>query len=88
MTTLSPFLPTATKVFSFAPTLDGVQFNAIIAWNLAGRWYLNLYDLNGTLILCCALISSPDDYDINMLEQYFNSTLVFRESTQNFEVTP
>jgi hypothetical protein len=90
MTTIVPFLPTATKPFSFLPTLDGAQYNLIVGWNLSGaRWYINLYDLSNNLILCEAMVGSADNYDINLVQQYFaTSTLVFRDSSQSFEVNP
>jgi hypothetical protein len=90
MTTVTPFQPTATQAFAFTPTLDGAQYNLIVTWNLAGaRWYFNLYDLSGNLILAAALIASPDDFDINLVQQYFEtSTLAFRESSNSFEVSP
>lgn len=89
MTTLTPFQPTATSPFAFAPTLDGVQYNVIVTWNLAGaRWYLNIYTQSGVLVLAEALVASPDGYDIDLIEQYFTSTMVLRESTGNFEVAP
>lgn len=90
MTTVVPFTPSANALFSFQPTLGGTQYNLYVTWNLAGqRWYLNIADLQQNLILAEALISSPDDYDINLIEGYISgSTLVFRGSSQSFEVTP
>jgi hypothetical protein len=88
--TIVPFQPTATQVFTFIPTLDGIQYNLAVTWNLGGRrWYINLLDLTGDLILCRSMSASPDDYDINLVEYYFvNSTLVYRDSTNSFEVAP
>lgn len=89
MTTYFPFQPTAAAPYEFKPTLDGVQYQCTVTWNLAGqRWYLNIFDLQGNLQLTKALISSPNDYDIDLVEFYFTSTLVFRDSTQQFEVNP
>lgn len=92
MATVTLFQPTSTQVFSFTPTLDGQQYSLIVTWNLAGaRWYINLYTLDGVLILCRALIASPadDPAGIDLVEGYFaTSRLVFREDTKNFEVAP
>jgi len=60
MTTFTTFAPTATKPFSFQPTMDGAQYNAVITWGLAGqRWYVNLYDQTGNLIFYLPMIGSP-----------------------------
>jgi hypothetical protein len=89
MTTI-PFQPTDTQVFTFIPTFDGNQYNLAVRWNLGGRrWYILLYDLNGNLILCRSMVASPDNDDINLVEFYFNtSTLIYRDSTNSFEVEP
>ena len=59
MTTYTPFLPTATVPFQFAPTLDGAQYTLVVTWGLAGqRWYVNLYDQNGVLVFYLPLIGS------------------------------
>lgn len=87
--TLYPFLPSATANFQFQPTLDGQVYNIIVNWNLAGqRYYINIYTLQGALVLCLPLIGSPPDYDISLTAGYFASTLVFRASSQIFEVSP
>jgi len=60
MTTFTTFAPSATVPFSFQPKLDGVQYQAVITWGLAGqRWYVNLYDQTGNLIFYLPLIGSP-----------------------------
>lgn len=88
-TTLYQFAPSVTANYSFSPTLDGAQYSVIISWQLFGRrWIVNVYDLSGNLVLAKPLRSSPDDYDINIIGGYFTSTtMVYRESTGNFEVT-
>lgn len=171
MTTTFPFTPSPQGPFQFSPTLDGTAYNAVVTWNLFGqRYYISLFDLNGTLIFCLPLIGSaaainlasatwaqgiatatlapftgPDEnarvyystgtlvnltisavqpdvyngafqvsiiddttfsyllpvddpgpatqlgmasYDVNLAGGYFNSRLVFRQSSQMFEVSP
>lgn len=90
MTTYVPFLPSTIANFQFQPTLDGKQYTAIITWNLFGaRYYLNLYDLQGNLVIAIPMVGSPDNYDISLVKGYFTtSTLIFRESTQQFEISP
>jgi hypothetical protein len=90
MTTYTQFTPTINQNFSFQPTLDKQQYNAVITWNLFGqRWVLNIYNLQNVLVLQKPLRSSPMDYDINLVQGYFaTSKLIYRESTNNFEVSP
>lgn len=88
MTTI-PFTPSATQPFEFQPTLNGIQYTAFVTWNIFGRrYYLNIFQLDGTRVLTTALIGSPNDADINMVGGYFDSVLVFRASSQQFEITP
>lgn len=59
MSTLVAFTPSTTAAFTFQPTLNGTQYNATITYNIFGqRYYLNLTDLAGNLVLCTALVSS------------------------------
>lgn len=163
MATITPFVPNPQTPFQFSPTLDGNVYTVVITWNLfAQRFYFNLYQLDGTLVVSLPLIGSPDGvqleglewsrskaiatlplpnnyrpgdtarltvagcspdayngiyqcliqnssvlnyslsadpgpatvlgtvvYNINLVAGYFNtSTLVFRQSSQQFEVTP
>ncbi len=90
MTTLVNFQPSPTAPFQFNATLDGNTYNVIIPWNAYGlRYYINIYDTSNNIIMTKPLIASPDNYNINLLFGYFtSSTLVFRDSSQNFEITP
>ena len=88
--TLIPFNPSAYANFQFNPELDGVTYIGIVTWNLYGeRYYINIYNNNGTLIVTNPLIASPDDYDINLVFGYFQtSKLVYRASSNSFEISP
>lgn len=90
MTTRTQFTPSVSQNFSFEPTLDGQVYNVVVTWSLFGqRWLVNCYDLSGTLIFARPLRSSPNNMDINIAGGYFTtSTLIYREATRNFEVTP
>ena len=89
MTTIVIFSPSTTQAFSFGLTLDGQLYNAMVTWNVHGeRYYLNIYDNYTQLILSRPLIGSPLNYDINLIKGYFTSTLVFRQPTQQFEISP
>lgn len=87
--TIVRFQPTSSAPFQFQPTLDGQVYTAIVTWGLFGqRWYLNIYSLSGDRILSIPLVVSPPDYDISLTAGYFNSTLIFREDSQEFEINP
>ena len=90
MTTYTQFSPAINQNFSFQPTLDGQLYNVVVTWSLFGqRWVVNAYGLSGALVFQKPLIASPDGHDINIAAGYFTtSTLVYRDSTNNFEVAP
>lgn len=92
-----PFQPPPDGAFVFQPILDGVPYRAIVTWNLWGygssgiekRPYLNLYTLQGELLLCTAMVGSPVGYDISLIPPAMNlkSAIVYRIDNQNIEVT-
>jgi len=90
MTTLVPFNPSAYANFQFNPELDGITYIAIVTWNIYGeRYYINIYNNNSTLIVTNPVVASPDNFDINLVFGYFQtSKLVYRASSNNFEITP
>ena len=58
--TYIPFIPSLLQAPSFQVTLDGNIYNVTVTWNLAAqRYYINITQLDGTLVLCRALIGSP-----------------------------
>ena len=90
MTTIVQFQPTISQPFQFNPVLDGTSYVATCPWSLTGqRFYLKITTQNGQLIVNRSLVGSPLTYDIDLLVGLgFASTLVLRESTLAFEVTP
>jgi hypothetical protein len=85
------FIPSNITAFSFQPTLDGVVYNIIVVWSLFGqRYYVNCYTNTGSLVFSLPLIGSLDgpEYSVNLAAGYFKSTLVYREKSQTFEVSP
>ena len=90
MTTTTVFAPTPLAPFVFQPTLDGQTYTVQITWSLFRQdWMLNIYTLSGQLVLTKALVGSPPDDDLNLVEFYFTtSTRVYRESSNTFEVSP
>lgn len=88
MTTFVPFVPSAQSPFTFMATLDGNAYNVIVTWNYYGqRYYVNIYTIQGDLVVSIAMIGSPDEYDISMTAGYFESELIFRVSSNTFEIT-
>jgi hypothetical protein len=85
-----PFTPQPGQPFTFGLTLDGVGYQASVTWGLFGqRWFLNILTLQGALVLSRALIASPAGADQNLVWGYFSvSTVVFRDGTNQFEITP
>ncbi len=89
MTTIVKFDPSPASNFQFQATLDGNLYTVICTFNAYGqRYYFTIYDLTQTAILSRPIIESPDGFDINLIALYFASTMVFRESSQSFEIAP
>lgn len=92
MTTLIAFTPNnnSSPPFSQTVTLDNVSYSLNATWNIAGqRWYAALVDQSGTSLWTGALIGSPLGFDILLAPGIFQaSTLLYREDTGNFEITP
>ena len=60
MTTVIAFAPSPLTPFEFQATMDGQVCTIRVPWNLFGqRWYINVSQLDGTLILARALVGSP-----------------------------
>jgi len=90
MATLTTFNPAPNVNFQFNCTLDGNPYTIIVNWNnYTPRYYINVYDTAGQLIVINPLIGSPNDFNINLVFGYFQtSTLVYKASSNQFEVTP
>ena len=85
--TITPFVSTQ-GVFQFQATLDGESYNVSVPWNFyAQRWYVSVFDQFNVRVLTLPLIGSPDDYDISLTAGYFTTKMVFRASSQSFEVS-
>ena len=87
--TVYNFTPNINAPYQFQPTLDGQVHSAIVRWNLFGqRFYLEIYDLNGTRVITRAMVGSPLDYDISLTGGIFSSKVVYRVQNNQIEVTP
>jgi hypothetical protein len=92
MITLVTFTPNnnSTPPFSTPVTLDSTSYTLSALWNISGqRWYASVTDQSGNMLWTGALVGSPLGYDILLAPGIFtSSTILFREDTGNFEVTP
>lgn len=87
--TVTKFNPTPQAPFQFQAVLDGQTYNVIVTWNTGGqRWFVNVIDQSNVPVVTVSMIGSPNGFDISLVAGYFVSTLVFRSSTQSFEVRP
>lgn len=60
MTTIIPFLPSNLYPPKFRATLDGIDYDVVITWNVAAqRYYVNIYDLDGSWVITVPLIQTP-----------------------------
>ena len=91
MTTYIRFTPSnsTSPPFQFTAELDGNDYIISVTWNVYGqRWYITCTDVNGTVVRHEPLIGSPDSGDVYLLPGLFtSSTLLYRESSGNFEVS-
>ncbi len=89
MTTYVQFIQPINQAFQFQATLDGTQYLVTLPWSLYGQTYMiYITQLDGTLVFATILCASPDNYDINIVKNFFTSTLVYRDSTNTFEINP
>ena len=87
MSQIIPFLPDSNANFQFQATLDGEQYNCVCTFNAYGqRYYVSVYDLFGGLIFSRPIIASPSFYNVSLTFGYFDTTMVYRESSQAFEI--
>lgn len=69
MTTIFNFTPGRFAPYTFQPTLDGDQYNAVVKWNLqAQRWYIILTDNTGDMIFTLPLIGSLNPIPIDTID--------------------
>jgi hypothetical protein len=86
-----PFLPTnaSTPPFQAQVILDGNPYNLETRWNIyRGDWYVSLVDQSGSIVCNQPLIGSPPNANNLLFPGLFKtSTILYRPSTGNFEVT-
>ncbi|MGH8321579.1 MAG: hypothetical protein ACRESI_06465 [Gammaproteobacteria bacterium] len=80
------FDPNSNLSQTFNPVLDSATYTASIVWNIfSNRWFLNLTDQTGTLIIFCALASSNNQKQIASLVWADGVVTVY---TQNYHFYP
>lgn len=78
MTTLILFKPDGRGPFQFTARIGEYETFARVPFNLyANRYYLELKDSSGDVIVYMPLIASPDSYDINLALPCSPGKLVF-----------
>lgn len=88
MITFIDFTPSDTTAFQFQAVLDGIQHNVVVTYNFFGqRYYINVYDAQGALIIAAPMVGSPPKYDIDLLAGRFTSTMVYRTDSNRIEVS-
>ena len=87
MATVIPFTPSNDANFQFQATFDGTDYLVVITWNLYRfDYYVNVYTLQNSRVFSLPLIGSPPDSDISLTAGYFDTELVYRPSSGNFEI--
>lgn len=82
-----PFIESATANFQFQATIDGQVYNIVCTFNAyAQRYYVGIYDLSQNLVMLRPMVASPDWFNINLGAGYFTDSIVFRDSSQSFEI--
>lgn len=92
MTIYVAFTPAnnASPPFSATVTLDGGTYTLSVFWNIyRPGWYYSLTDQSGSVAITAALIASPPTANIYLAPGVLaTSTLLYRDGTGNFEITP
>ena len=91
MTTLIQFQPqpNSSPPFQATVTLDNNIYNLVCTWALLGRWYYTISTQSGVPVYTGGLVGSPDTASIYLAPGVFQtSTILYRSSTGNFEITP
>lgn len=82
--------PDLSPPFTFSASLDGASYTVHVVWNVAGqRYYVQLIDSSGDILITHPMIGSPYGTDINLVPGLFpdGNSLVFRSPTRAFIVT-
>lgn len=88
MISIVEFTPNPQQKFQFQAVLDGAQHTLIVSWNMAAeRYYISAYTTQGELVVSSPMVGSPAGYDIPVFGSVFNSSVVYREDSSQFEIS-
>lgn len=88
MTIYIPFKPDGQQPFAFQATVGGIKLFASVPFNIyAKRYYLKLTNGTGATVVYVPLVSSPDFFDINLALPFAPGSLIYRDSSGQFEAT-
>jgi hypothetical protein len=91
--TLIPFTPSNTDLFTFTAVLTDFSGTAntyvlTTPYNIFGlRFYLTCIDTQGNHIFTVPLTGSPDQFDIPLSAGYFSTSVLYRASSGNIEIS-
>jgi hypothetical protein len=91
--TLIPFTPSNTDLFTFTAVLIDDNGNSdtyvfTTPYNIFGqRFYLTCVDTQGNHIFTVPLTGSPDQFDIPLTAGYFSTSVLYRASSGNIEIS-
>lgn len=92
MTTYIKFTPDPNQTPPFTETfiLDGASYSGTAFWNFAAqRWYLRLIDQSGNVAWNGPILGSPETSNIHLaLGVFTSSTILYRATSEEFEITP
>lgn len=71
----------------FTIAVSGGSLFVTVPYNIyAKRYYVKVTDGSNRVVTYAPMVGSPDGYDINLILPYAPRSLVYRESSNNFEV--
>ncbi|OKP31366.1 hypothetical protein [Serratia fonticola] len=88
MTTYINFIQSDKAPFRFTASVGGQTLFITVLYNLySNRYFVQATDDNNSVVLFTPMVASPPGSDINLALPYAPGTLIYRESTNNFEAT-
>ena len=88
MTAFITFSPPNNEPFQFTASVNGRMLFCVVLYNFyANRYYLQATDNGNAVALNVPMIASPDEYDINLALPFAPGKIVYRASSNQFEVT-
>lgn len=88
MTTFITFTPPANDTFRFNASVGGRLLFCTVRYNFyANRYYLQATDNGNATAFYVPMIASPDSYDINLALPFSPGKIVYRASSNQFEVS-